>query len=65
MTNVNKIKGLMAEKNISQQKLASILGISKQTLNAKLQSKREFTVNEAQKICNALDIKDVEIYFFT
>lgn len=65
MVNVNKIKGLMAENGISQQRLAFMIGMSTPSLNAKLQEKREFTVSEAQKICEVLDISDVESYFFT
>ena len=65
MVNVKKIKGLMTENGISQQKLSFMIGISTQSLNAKLQGKREFTVSEAQKICEVLDIRDVESYFFT
>lgn len=64
MINTNKLKGLMAENNISQTKLANMMGISVQTLNAKLLEKREFTISEADKICNVLNIADVETYFF-
>lgn len=54
--NYNFIRGQIAEKRTSQRKVAEEMGISEQSLNRKLNGKRVFTVEEATKICNILDI---------
>ncbi len=63
---LNKLKGIMAEKGISQRKLAQILGVSKNTVNAKLNGRVPFDTVEATEICKILNIKDdgvkVEIF---
>lgn len=63
----NKLKGLMKEKNYSQSKLAEILNISTQSLNAKLNGRSQFTVQEAFEIISILKIESsndiVEIFF--
>lgn len=63
----NKLKGIMKEKNYSQNKLAKILKISTQSLNAKLNGRSQFTVQEAFEIISILKIESsndiVEIFF--
>lgn len=63
----NKLKGIMKEKNYSQSKLAEILKISTQSLNAKLNGRSQFTVQEAFEIISILKIESsndiVEIFF--
>ncbi len=63
----NKLKGIMKEKNYSQSKLADILKISTQSLNAKLNGRTQFTVQEAVEIISILKIESsndiVEIFF--
>lgn len=63
----NKLKGIMKEKNYSQSKLADILKISTQSLNAKLNGRTQFTVQEALEIISILKIESsndiVEIFF--
>lgn len=63
----NKLKGIMKEKNYSQSKLAEILKISTQSLNAKLNGRTQFTVQEAVEIISILKIESsndiVEIFF--
>ena len=63
----NKLKGIMKEKNYSQSKLAKILKISTQSLNAKLNGRTQFTVQEAVEIISILKIESsndiVEIFF--
>lgn len=54
--NYNFIRGQIAEKRTSQRKVAAEMGISEQSLNRKLSGKRAFTVEEAKKICDILDI---------
>lgn len=52
----NFIRGKIAEKRTSQKKVAAEMGISEQSLNRKLNGKRAFTVEEATKICDILEI---------
>lgn len=56
--NIAKLRGKMAEKGISQRKLAEITGIKVNTLNSRLTSRKRFTVDEIIKICDALCITD-------
>lgn len=60
----DKLKGRMVEKNITQGIMAKKLNVSISTLNAKLNKKREFTVDEVIVVCKALDIKNPKEYFF-
>lgn len=56
MINRNKLRGLMAEQKITQTKLAKELGISKNSLNTKINGKSVFNENEISKISNLLGI---------
>lgn len=61
---VNKLKGKMAEKSYTQKKMAKELGITEQSLNAKMNSRSQFTLKEVVEIVSILDIDDpVEIFF--
>ena len=60
-----KLKGRMREKNITQDDIASILEISMQSVNAKLNGRSSFTIPEAQKIAEALELENPGEYFFT
>lgn len=63
--NYNKLKGLMREKNISQSKLAELVGISEVALNQKLNGKTQFRTDEIIKIAKVLDIgKKIQEFFF-
>ena len=60
----NKLKGVMREKNYSQNKLAKQIGITTQSLNAKLNGRSQFTIEEAINIIAVLKIiKPEEIFF--
>lgn len=60
----NKLKGIMKEKNYSQNKLAKQIGITTQSLNAKLNGRSQFTIEEAINIIAVLKIiKPEEIFF--
>ena len=60
----NKLKGIMREKNYSQNKLAKQIGITTQSLNAKLNGRSQFTIEEAINIIAVLKIiKPEEIFF--
>lgn len=54
----NKLKGKIAEKGYSQRRLADALGVSKNTLNAKVNKRIPFNTVEIAKICEVLDIHD-------
>lgn len=60
----DKLKGKMTEKHISQIKMAQFLGITVQALNAKINGRRQFTLEEVVKITHILDLQDpVDIFF--
>ncbi|MGL5153281.1 MAG: helix-turn-helix transcriptional regulator [Clostridium sp.] len=58
-----KLRGAIREKNITQNQLATYLGISNSTLSLKLNGKSQFTLEEAKKISEILS-KDVREIFF-
>ncbi len=67
MVNTNKIKGRMRELEITQADVAKALFIAQPTANLKLNNKRPFDLEEAEKLSVLLDIKREEFgdYFFT
>lgn len=54
----NKLKGKIAEAGFSQRRLAMELGISKNTLNAKVNGRIPFNTVEIERICEKLGIRD-------
>ena len=54
----NKLKGKIAEAGYSQRSLASELGMSKNTLNSKVNGKVPFNTVEIERICKKLGIYD-------
>lgn len=65
MVNTRKLKGIMAEKGLSQKSLATCLGINDKTLGRKMRSGK-FNSNEMEKLIELLDIKNpIEIFFST
>jgi|Cm827metagenome_2_1110796.scaffolds.fasta_scaffold06475_8 transcriptional regulator with XRE-family HTH domain len=64
MTNTLKLKALMVEKGFTQEQLAKKLGISEQSLNYKINNKREFKASEIQALTKILDVQDVDSIFF-
>lgn len=61
----DKLKGKMTENRIPQYKMAKILGITVQSLNAKLNGRSQFTLEEVVKITEVLSLKDPVDIFFT
>lgn len=61
---MNKLKGAMRERDITQQELADKIGITVQALNAKLNGRTAFTIPEAQKIAKVLSLKNPGDIFF-
>lgn len=60
----NKLKGLMVEKKYTQLKLSRELGLSVQSLNAKLNGRNQFTLDEVVEISKILNIEDPRDIFF-
>lgn len=56
MINRNRLRGLMAEKNITQAKLAKAIGISVNAFNMKLKGKTVFNENEIKSIANYFNV---------
>ncbi len=59
--NVPKLRGKMAEKNVTRESLAKVLNINIATLHRKLTGKSKFTTDEAKKIANILELEEDEI----
>jgi putative transcriptional regulator len=58
----SKLKGILVEKNITQQELAQILQISVSALNFKINGKSDFSVTEAKRVSNILEKTIEEIF---
>lgn len=61
---MNKLKGIMREKNVTQQELADKLGISVQSFNSKINGRTAFTIPEAINIIKILGISNPKEIFF-
>lgn len=66
MPNAEKLRERMIDLGISQKELAYKLGIAQPTLSLKINGKRPFYLNEAERIALLLEIPDREFkdYFF-
>lgn len=51
-----KLKGLLAEKALTQKYLAELLGLSPVTINQKINGSLEFTYTEVETICDELKV---------
>ena len=62
----SKLLGLMREKQITQNELATMLGISETSLNKKLKGNSQFKQEEIRQILIALGlgVEEVSAYFF-
>ena len=60
MVNLAKLRGLMAERGLEVNKLASILGISRQATSDKLNGKSKISLTDAQAISKALEMTNEE-----
>lgn len=63
----NKLKGMIKEKELTQEEIAQRLNISKSTFNLKINGNAYFSQEEIFKISTILDIPDnlFKEYFFT
>lgn len=55
--NLNKLRGVMAERNVRQSDIAKLLSISEKSVSAKINGKVDFKVSELNKICTALKVE--------
>ena len=62
----SRLLGKMREKNISQEQMASAIGISSSTMNIKLKNKSEFGQGQMIDILNVLGVplSEISSYFF-
>ena len=58
MVDINRLKGAMVAAGFTQITFAKELGMSKNTLNAKLNGKAKISTDEASKMCDVLKIED-------
>jgi len=67
MPNAYKLKGRIAELGTSQQALAHAMGMSQCTLSQKINGKRPFFLDEAEKLALLLNIQPNEFgcFFFS
>ncbi len=52
----NKLKGKIVEAGYTQKSLAKEIGMSKNTLNSKINGKIPFNTDEIERICSCLSI---------
>ena len=60
MVNTAEFKKALIDANISQRQLSKMSGISKNSLNRKINNHGDFTLTETRIICECLKITDVE-----
>lgn len=60
MINKQKLMGRIVSKGYTQRSLAQCIGVSKNTLNSKINGHLAFDTVLIDKICNILDISDAE-----
>lgn len=60
----NKLKEVRKEKNISQQELADMVGVSRNTISSLETGQYEPTAKLAYVLCVALDMKFEELFYF-
>ena len=60
----NKLKEVRAEKKISQQELADLVGVSRNTISSLETGQYEPTAKLAYILCIALDMKFEDLFYF-
>ena len=60
MVNPNLLKGKITAAGYTQQKLATAVGMSVNSLNAKINGRKTFDADEVIRICNVLGIVNPE-----
>ena len=64
MVDVNRLRGLIAERGLSQRKVAKLLGMAEKTFYSKMKS-GIFVSTEMSALIELLDISDPAGIFFT
>ena len=67
MVNTEVLTDLVEKSGLKREYIAQRLGITRQTLTAKIAGESEFTVSEVRAICDVLQIKrlrDIDQLFF-
>lgn len=52
----DKVRGVASEKRASQERIASVLGISRQAANQRLNAKVPFLAHELSRLAKAFDV---------
>ena len=60
----NKLKDVRSEKKLSQQELADMVGVSRNTISSLETGQYEPTAKLAYVLCIALDMKFQELFYF-
>lgn len=60
----NRLKDIRKEKNISQQELADMVGVSRNTISSLETGQYEPTAKLAYVLCIALDMKFEDLFYF-
>ena len=60
----NRLKEVRAKKNLSQQDLADLVGVSRNTISSLETGQYEPTAKLAYILCIALDLKFEELFYF-
>ena len=60
----NRLKEVRTEKNLSQQELASMVGVSRNTISSLETGQYEPTAKLAYVLCIALDMKFEDLFYF-
>ena len=58
MMKVNLIRSRLALRNMTQKDLARQIGISRNTMSSRMTGKSSFTLEEVDRICEILGIRD-------
>lgn len=60
MVNTNLLKGAIASAGYTQRSLAPLVNMSENSLNAKVNGRKDFTLSEVFALCQTLAITDPE-----
>lgn len=63
-TNTNLLRGKIIEKGYTQASIAKAIGITYQSFSKKINNLVPFKVSEIVRLCELLDIRDKDAYFF-
>ncbi len=60
--NVNKLRGKMVENEMNVEQMAKLMCVDRASLYRKLNNSEKFTIGDAQKIKDILNLSDTEAY---